>query len=112
VSIQALRQTAHRLEKASPQTVIRLHQNNVSAMHHRLQRSVQGDLNTRLMRLKSAGGQLNALSPLATLNRGYSILRDAQQRIIQSADQAYSGQRLSATLADGELNLIVEKNER
>ena len=111
-SIQTLRQTAHRLEKVSPKTVIRLHQHNLSALHHRLQRGTQTDINSRLMRLKSAGAQLNALSPLATLDRGYSILRDEQKRVIHSAQQTSKGQTLSATLADGELTLLVEKNER
>lgn len=111
-SVQTLRLTAHRLEQASPKTVIRLHRHNLSALHQRLQRGMQVDLNSRLMRLKSAGAQLNALSPLATLDRGYSILRDDQQRIIHSVQQASAGQNLSATLADGELNLIVGKNAR
>ncbi len=111
-NVQALRLTALRLETANPQSRIRLQRHNLQALLYRLQRSTQNDITSRQLRLKSAGAQLNALSPLSTLDRGYSILRDERQRIIQSVQQTSKGQTLSATLADGELTLIVEKNER
>lgn len=108
--IQALRGNAHRLERAAPQAAIRLHRSVVLALHQRLQRSLQNGLHTRLQRLKSAGGHLNAVSPLATLGRGYSILRDDQQRIIHSVQQVSQGQTLHATLSDGELLLGVKSD--
>ncbi len=109
---QRLRLGVHRLQRAGPQPAIRLHRNTATALHHRLHRALQAGLATRLLRLKSAGGNLNALSPLATLGRGYSIMRDDRQRIIQSITQTAPGQSLRATLSDGELSLIVKSDER
>lgn len=101
-----------RLQALSPAQRLRSGRQNLQAFSARLHRSMQTDLNARLQRLKSAGGNLNALSPLATLGRGYSILRDDRQRIIQSITQTAPGQSLLATLSDGELSLIVKSDER
>ena len=56
----------------------------------------------------------NAMSPLATLQRGYSVLRtdgrtrDSQPKVISRRDQVSSGDRLEALLSDGRLMLSVE----
>lgn len=109
---EALRGCAHRLERAGPQHRIALQRANVAAWQQRLYRGLQRGLDARLARLKQAGGALNALSPLATLGRGYSILRDADGRVIHSTRQATPGQRLDARLADGSLSLTVNPDGR
>jgi exodeoxyribonuclease VII large subunit len=49
------------------------------------------------------------MDPKWVLQRGYAWLADAQGHAITSVEQARVGQRLSATLADGELNLTVDQ---
>lgn len=101
-----------RLQALNPQQRLQSGRQTLQALTFRLQRGLQNGLSSRLQRLKSAGGHLNALSPLATLGRGYSILRDDRGRVIQSVQQTVPGQSLHATLADGELTLSVKSDAR
>lgn len=101
-----------RLQALNPIQRMQSGRHTLQALAARLHRAVHSDLNARLLRLKSAGAQLNALSPLATLGRGYSILRDDQGSIIQSITQTVPGQSLRAALSDGELSLTVKSDER
>lgn len=50
---------------------------------------------------------LRALSPQATLDRGYAVLRDARGTVITSTQQAHRGMHLHARIADGALALDV-----
>jgi exodeoxyribonuclease VII large subunit len=53
--------------------------------------------------------QLDALSPLAVLGRGYAVCwNDARTGIIRSAAQVHAGDRVRVTLAEGELGCRVE----
>ena len=52
-------------------------------------------------RLDSDGKLLEALSPQATLRRGYSITRDPDGRAITSTAQVKPGQTITTTLSDG-----------
>ncbi len=52
----------------------------------------------------SAAGRLNALSPLATLSRGYAVARDTDGRALTSARQFKSGLEFELLLHDGSIN--------
>jgi len=58
--------------------------------------------------LAGARGQLRALSPLATLARGYAILRTPDGHVVTSRVGIASGQAMTATLTDGELNVVTQ----
>jgi exodeoxyribonuclease VII large subunit len=60
-------------------------------------------------RLELAAGRLHALSPLAILERGYAICRDAQGSIMKDAARAAVGERVSVKLARGELDCRVNE---
>lgn len=51
-------------------------------------------------------------SPLTILNRGYSITRDAENRIVRDAGQVETGDELSIRLAQGELGATVSEKRR
>jgi len=51
--------------------------------------------------LKGAAGRLNALSPLATLERGYAVARAESGETLTSASQFEAGQRFDLLLRDG-----------
>ena len=64
----------------------------------------------RQARLALAGRALNAVSPLATLERGYAILRRVEQnQLITRAAQVSPGQSVVAKLSDGELMCRVDE---
>ena len=46
-------------------------------------------------------GKANALSPLATLDRGYSIAQNQSGEIIKSASELKPGDSFKLTLSDG-----------
>ena len=70
-------------------------------MRRRLERAAAG--------LRVAAGQLDSLSPLAVLGRGYAIARrEPDGRIVRRADEVGAGDALSVRLADGEIHVRVE----
>jgi exodeoxyribonuclease VII large subunit len=62
-------------------------------------------------RLVELTGQLRALSPQRTLDRGYAIARLPGGAVVRSASQAPVGSRLLLTLAEGTLESVVEPAE-
>jgi len=58
--------------------------------------------------VERAGAGLAALSPFATLERGYAIVRDERGAVVRSADQVDVGDRLAVRLHRGRLDARVE----
>jgi exodeoxyribonuclease VII large subunit len=52
--------------------------------------------------------RVRALSPLATLERGYAVLQTSEGDVVQAADQVATGDSVAATVARGRLDLRVE----
>ena len=54
--------------------------------------------------------QLHTLSPLATIERGYAIVeKSVTHEIIRSVKSVRTSERITAKLADGQLECKVEK---
>lgn len=62
--------------------------------------------------LSAAAGKLNALSPLATLERGYSVARDSDGKLLASVDDFQVGEAFRVTLRDGSVIARTEGIER
>lgn len=62
-------------------------------------------------RLAVAAASLDALSPLAVLQRGYALAQDEQGRLLRDARELKPGQHLHLRLARGALLARVEKTE-
>jgi exodeoxyribonuclease VII large subunit len=60
--------------------------------------------------LTGAKGTLRALSPQGTLERGFSIVRDANNVIVKSVVGVSAGDELRIKLADGDLVTRIEGN--
>jgi len=54
--------------------------------------------------MSTAAGRLNALSPLATLSRGYAVARDGDGHALTSAQQFKRGLEFELLLHDGSIN--------
>ncbi|RAN81618.1 exodeoxyribonuclease VII large subunit [Bacillus sp. SRB_336] len=74
----------------------------------RLRRAIVHVLERHQTHLRHAGHTLHACSPLATLERGYAIIFDADGQVLRSAKNVAVGTPLRARLADGELALRVD----
>ncbi|GHD69944.1 exodeoxyribonuclease 7 large subunit [Luteimonas padinae] len=77
----------------------------------RMQAAVARRLQADALRLRGVARSLEAVSPLATVARGYAILRHADGRVVRSTGDVAAGDRLSARVADGALRLRVESDE-
>lgn len=79
----------------------------------RSRQSLFSSIRTRLARERSrlelAVGRMNALSPLAILERGFAICRDEVGNILRDAARVSAGCRVSVTLSKGELRCRVEE---
>jgi exodeoxyribonuclease VII large subunit len=64
-------------------------------------------LERRRASLEHAAGRLRALSPQATLNRGYAIVRTGKS-IVRSAETVGAGDRVDVEVADGKFGARVE----
>ncbi|PID44099.1 MAG: exodeoxyribonuclease VII large subunit [Proteobacteria bacterium] len=91
----------HRLDKQK-QAFLQLQQRLKLAMQHRLQHESG--------KFALLASRLHSVSPLNTLQRGYSITQDANTNsVIQSIEQAKVNQEISIRLQDGMLEAMVSK---
>ena len=74
-----------------------------------LQRGVQHNLQQRSHRLEQLATQLQLLDPRRVLQRGYALLQDDAGHAVTRVDAVTVGQRLHATLMDGEVVVTVDE---
>jgi exodeoxyribonuclease VII large subunit len=106
------RQTVQVLARAllhlSPQANLRNSQQRVDNLTGRLDQVAARILERRKNQLALAEARLTAVSPLATLARGYAIVRHGDGRYVHSLGQIESGDPLRVQLTDGEFTAVVE----
>ena len=73
----------------------------VSLGADRLERRMTTLATDRRSRLSALSGRLEALSPLSTLARGYSVARTPEGRVLRSVDDLQPGTRFHLRVADG-----------
>jgi exodeoxyribonuclease VII large subunit len=96
-----------RLASQHPRSRLHQRRQRLRQMRRALQAAAAFRLRDGVLRLGELGRTLEAVSPLATLQRGYSVLR-RDGVLIRSAHQVASGDRLDAQLSEGALALRVE----
>lgn len=62
--------------------------------------------------LRQWTGKLDSLSPLAILNRGYALIRDEENNLVEGISKLRQGQKIKIRLQDGEATGKVEKINR
>jgi len=98
-----------RLRGSHPRSRVLLWRENVRGLSRRLRSATAARLQLANSRSRELARALNAVSPLATLQRGYAILTNpATGEIIRSATQVASDMPLRAKVADGEFDLRVD----
>jgi exodeoxyribonuclease VII large subunit len=102
-----------RLEAESPARDISARQRDVAAHSERLARAAAGWLRLRSADLAGHSRRLAALSPAATLARGYArIERRADGRPVTSVRDVAPGAGLDVRVADGSFPAVVEGQAR
>ena len=107
---QLLARLDTRLAAQHPGRNLKLLSQRLDSLAERLPRAMREVLKDRRQRFQAQLQTLQVVSPLATHARGYSILLDDQGQAIRSAEQTRNGQRLTARLNEGELQVRVEDN--
>jgi exodeoxyribonuclease VII large subunit len=74
-----------------------------------LSTGVRAVLSRKQSRLDQVAGRLEALSPLAILDRGYALVFDGSGRLLKEAAQVEVGDEISARLAKGTVTASVKK---
>ncbi|MBF6023550.1 exodeoxyribonuclease VII large subunit [Lysobacter niastensis] len=95
------------LRTAHPQRRIARLRERMAALAHRPQAAIARRLGNDALRLRGLARSLEAVSPLATVARGYSILSHDDGRIVRSVLDASPGDHLDARLVDGSLRMKV-----
>lgn len=103
---------AAQLQAHDPRRALAETRRRLAAAMTRLAASLHTLLPRRQQALAAMARALHTVSPLATLERGYAILLDAEGRVLRRATDARAGDHLQARLADGSLRLRVVANER
>src|SRR5690606_31043854 len=80
----------------------------LAALGARPQAAIARRLQRDALRLGGIARSLQAVSPLATVARGYAILRHPDGRVVRGIGDARPGDPLSARVGDGELRVRVE----
>ncbi len=98
-----------RLARARPEVQPAYQQ--TERLSRRLRNAMSALVGSRRDRLSRCDGALAALSPAATLRRGYSITQDAAGRIVRTAAQLSPGDRLQLQFALGRASTTVEQTD-
>ncbi len=98
----------HRLSQASPRQRLEQGAQRLDELRARLAAAVRRALKAKGDALAALAAQLNALSPVAILGRGYAVAFDAKGSLLRSAAQVRPGDGLRLLLGTGEVDAKVE----
>ncbi|PIE57848.1 MAG: exodeoxyribonuclease VII large subunit [Desulfobulbus propionicus] len=109
VKAEQIRQLSGRIDKRNPMALLKLHRQQVAHGNYRLQRAMCGVLHQKSQTMVKVSSLLDGVSPLATLARGYAIVRKKKtpHSIITDPDQVVSGEELDILVSKGTLLVSV-----
>ncbi len=102
-----LAELRQRLERQHPRAQLARDRRQLQALEARLQRAIRRRLAEAKVRLARAAGKLDALSPLGVLERGFSVVTDADGRPVVDAAAVRVGEALAVRLHRGQLDVKV-----
>ena len=106
----ACQKTLKTLARLSPLQQTSLYKSKVERIRHNILQSFNFTLVTNRQRLQAVQGLLQAVNPVAILERGYSITRTLPQKeVVKDAKRLRAGQLLEIQLARGRVDVQVQK---
>jgi exodeoxyribonuclease VII large subunit len=106
---QRLDALTHRLGRAHPGSRLQQQAQRLDEIELRLRRAWENGLNRAQQRLLLAQRGLDAISPLATLDRGFAIVTTADGAVVQDAGRLRTGDAIEARLAKGSVQATVTR---
>ena len=104
-------QLNNNLKHLSPLKEIKLNQDKNAQYHQRIEHSIAQLMNKKKSDFVHNIDQLQLVSPLATISRGYSVTRSEQGSIIKNLGEMAIGDKISIQITDGLINAKVLKCE-
>ncbi len=104
----ALLQQQQRLASCSPAHQLKTQRQHTQNLQQRLTTNIKHRHQQSTERLHSLTARLNAISPLATLSRGYAIVRKHEE-VIASVKQVKEDDQLNVLLAEGNFDCRVTR---
>jgi exodeoxyribonuclease VII large subunit len=109
---QRLESSATRLWRENPRHRVAALAAHAAALGQRLRTTFAETLALYQSRLTIAARTLDAMSPLATLGRGFAVVRrTSDDALLRDASQAPRGTEIEATLAKGKIRATVTSSE-
>lgn len=103
-----VQQSGLRLQHQHPRRALERMRERLSIGQRDLVMGISTHLRLRTEQLRNLARTLNALNPLATLDRGYAIAFDDQGKVLRQSDELSAGDRISLRLARGHVQALVQ----
>ncbi|HEU4811792.1 MAG TPA: exodeoxyribonuclease VII large subunit [Nocardioides sp.] len=96
---------------ADPRTLLDARADEVAALRDRARRTLGHALDRAADDIGHQQARARALSPLATLQRGYAVLQDADGHVVTSVAGVATGDPISVRVADGRIHATTTSTE-
>ena len=93
---------------ANPFTLVDERALQISQLEQSLSSQISNTLEKQQLLITGLRGQVRALSPKLTLDRGYAVVRDLNGHVLTEPRQAKTGQKLKITLSGGDLGATAD----
>ena len=101
----------HKIALLSPRGTLDNNRQKLDNISYRLDQMINQHLQHARALLAVAMAGLSATSPLATLSRGYAIVRQEDGRVVRSNQQVVKGERINIQVSDGTIGATVTESE-
>lgn len=98
-----------RLQQHSPIHQLKHQQAQLGFLQQRLQQSLLPHFEHLQQKIVSLARELDAFSPLATLGRGYTLVKNDQNELIKSTAQLTKGQQVKVYFSDNQALMSVDE---
>ncbi|MFI3175376.1 MAG: exodeoxyribonuclease VII large subunit [Bacillota bacterium] len=99
------------IERTNPQKLLQQHQQQLSSNERRMHLAMQHNLERGAKKLELLDSRLQALSPLRVMKKGYALVLDQNERVLNTISQVEIGDNIQLQLSDGTLFATVTKRK-
>jgi exodeoxyribonuclease VII large subunit len=93
---------------ANPFTIVDERSLNITQLLSTLQSQTKNFLDKEQLQIAGLRGQVRALSPKLTLDRGYAVVRNLKDGLVTDPKKVSKGEKLKVTLAGGDLGVTAD----
>ncbi len=104
-----MKQLTMKLEYASPIYQVRQKRQQLMDMEQKLQQLIQNQITAKRHQMEIYIEKLEGLSPLKKLNKGYALVLNSQDKVMNQLDKVTIGESIRICVTDGDVIAQVEK---